>query len=471
MRHIPILRFGEVYDSLDRQEVCDHRNETAVAVTSQANPGLIRRDLQQVETARRALQAVPHNDLLDVCRRAADLFESADLPLGNESQSVDEYIAVLSATSGLPHTLCRANMGKICEVLRQMPEILAGLTRGLPADIFDAGLATVHGTNVCYCPVADALGVVLPSNSPGVNSLWIPAVAMKIPIVIKPGSEEPWTPWRIIQALIAAGCPAEAFSYYPTSHAGADDIVQNCGASIVFGDRAVAERYAHRPHVNIHGPGHSKVIIDNRELSRCSEFIDVLVDSVCANGGRSCINASTIVCLGPADELAQALATRLKAIAPRQLDDPQAQLSAFANPLMADYIDAQIEDGLKVAGAEELTAGESPRRCELAGSVFMRPTVVRCDDFTHPLSNREFLFPYVAVVESCRESVLQEIGPSLAVSAITEDPSLIEALVNCAQIDRLNIGSIPTNRVEWDQPHEGNLFEFLYRRRAIQRAG
>jgi hypothetical protein len=87
------------------------------------------------------------------------------------------------------------------------------------------------------------------------------------------------------------------------------------------------------------------------------------------------------------------------------------------------------------------------------------------------LSNREFLFPYVSVVESRRESVLEEIGPSLAVSAITEDSSLIEALVNCAQIDRLNIGSIPTNRVEWDQPHEGNLFEFLYRRRAIQRAG
>ena len=25
-----------------------------------------------------------------------------------------------------------------------------------------------------------------------------------------------------------------------------------------------------------------------------------------------------------------------------------------------------------------------------------------------------------------------------------------------------------TNHVEWDQPHEGNLFEFLYKRRSIQ---
>jgi hypothetical protein len=29
---------------------------------------------------------------------------------------------------------------------------------------------------------------------------------------------------------------------------------------------------------------------------------------------------------------------------------------------------------------------------------------------------------------------------------------------------------MPTCQVQWEQPHEGNLFEFLYHRRAIQRA-
>jgi hypothetical protein len=36
-------------------------------------------------------------------------------------------------------------------------------------------------------------------------------------------------------------------------------------------------------------------------------------------------------------------------------------------------------------------------------------------------------------------------------------------------VDRLNLGPIPTNQIVWDQPHEGNLFEHLYGRRAIQR--
>ena len=47
----------------------------------------------------------------------------------------------------------------------------------------------------------------MPSNSPAVNSLWIPAIALKTPVVIKPGKEEPWTPYRLIECFIAAGVP------------------------------------------------------------------------------------------------------------------------------------------------------------------------------------------------------------------------------------------------------------------------
>ena len=43
-------------------------------------------------------------------------------------------------------------------------------------------------------------------------------------------------------------------------------------------------------------------------------------------------------------------------------------------------------------------------------------------------------------------------------------------LLQSPNVDRLNLGLIPTNVVQWDQPHEGNLFEFLYRRRAVQTA-
>jgi hypothetical protein len=65
--------------------------------------------------------------------------------------------------------------------------------------------------------------------------------------------------------------------------------------------------------------------------------------------------------------------------------------------------------------------------------------------------------------------IAESIGPSLVVAAITRDERLIEQLIESSHISRLNIGPLSTMQVAWDQPHEGNLFELLYKRRAIQR--
>ena len=139
---------------------------------------------------------------------------------------------------------------------------------------------------------------------------------------------------------------------------------------------------------------------------------------------------------------------------------------------MAEYIDQAIEEGLRTPGAEDVTAQfrEGGRRVELDGSTYLRPTLIRCESFEHPLANREFLFPFASVLECPQNEMLERIGPSLVVTALTEDPGFVDALLRSAKIDRLNLGPLPTTRVQWDQPHEGNLFEFLYRRRAIQRA-
>ena len=52
------------------------------------------------------------------------------------------------------------------------------------------------------------------------------------------------------------------------------------------------------------------------------------------------------------------------------------------------------------------------------------------------------------------------LGPSLVVTAITSGPKSDSAVwLTPANVDRLNIGAVPTNQISWDQPHEGNLFE------------
>ncbi|MFT5110203.1 MAG: acyl-CoA reductase-like NAD-dependent aldehyde dehydrogenase, partial [Pseudoalteromonas tetraodonis] len=193
--------------------------------------------------------------------------------------------------------------------------------------------------------------------------------------------------------------------------------------------------------------------------------------SISANSGRSCINASAIIVPKYADEIAAELAKRLVDMVPRKADDPAANLSGFANPVMAEGIDTAITDGLGEKGARDVSMelrGGSERYVQLDGMHYMVPTIMRCDSIDHPLANTEFLFPYASVVEMPQAKMLDSIGKSLAVAAITKDDDWIDELIAASHIERLNVGPMATNHVEWDQPHEGNLFEFLFKRRSIQ---
>ncbi len=475
--HIPLLRLGKPYQSLDTVEVRDIRTNETLAVVSQANAGIIRRDARRADEAFDALQAMRCDELIAISQKAADLFLRGDLPLGSDGvmQSAEDYVRSLSATSGLPHVMVRRNMEKIHFVLANMKSIFAGLTRGLDTSAIDEGFGEQAGVPVSFFPAAKQLAAILPSNSPGVHSLWVPAIAMKIPLVLKPGSEEPWTPWRIAQAFIAAGCPPEALSFYPTNHEGSQAILDLAGRALLFGDRKTVDRYRGDPRVEVHGPGYSKVLIGEDEIDNWEAHLDVLVRSVLDNGGRSCINASTIVVPRHADAIAEALAQRLAAVQPKPADDPEAKLSAFAKPAFAEAIDASIDQALRDTtggGATDVTAKyrSGPRRVVVDGATYLLPTLVRCQSFEHPLANTEYLFPFASVVEVPQRDMLCTIGPSLVVTAITRDPAWQRQLLACPHIDRLNLGPIPTSVVQWDQPHEGNLFEFLYRRRAIQMA-
>jgi acyl-CoA reductase-like NAD-dependent aldehyde dehydrogenase len=159
-------------------------------------------------------------------------------------------------------------------------------------------------------------------------------------------------------------------------------------------------------------------------------------------------------------------------VQPLPADDENARLSGFANTKMADYIDSTIDADLQKPGAEDVTAKyrNGPRKVEFQGGTYLRPTIIRCDSWDHSLANREFLCPYASVVEVKQSEVLSKIGYSLIVTAITADPEFTEQLLECSDIDRLNLGPLSTMSISWDQPHEGNMFEFLYKRRSIDRS-
>lgn len=471
--HIPILRMGETYRSVNTRPIKDLGTGEVVAQMSVGNGGLIRRDAKKFDQARQALASIPCKDLIAMSAKAGELFMNATLPLGDTTQSPEDYVQQLSRTSGLPHTLVRANMAKVHEALTHLDDIVRGLTRGIDPQVIDDGFGQVNGTEVSFYPTTNALGMVMPSNSPGVNALWLPSIAFKTPVILKPGSDEPWTPWRVVQAMIAAGVPREAFGFYPTDHEGSASVMDLCDRSIIFGGEATMKQYGGDPRVEVHGPGWSKIIIGQDAMADWPNYIDIIVQSISANSGRSCINASTVIVPSHGREIAQVIAQKLATIAPLSNDDAEARLSALANPKVAQWADSQIDNGLKTDGAEDLTQavrGGTPRLVAFEGRTYVLPTLVYCESWDHPLCNTEFMFPFASVVELAQDEVLDRIGGTLVVSAITSDPVFTRELLMSPDIQRLNLGPAPTSSAQWDQPHEGNLFEFLYQRRAIHHA-
>lgn len=469
--HIPCLRFGVPYRSLNQSEVKDYRDGSVKATLSQVNAGVIRRDLKTINQARESLQKFSTKELMDISSKAGELFLQGDLPIGEDGsiQSAQDYVETLSSTSGLPHVMVRKNMDKIHYALTHLELILNGLTRGIDFSVLDQGYGKHGDSPVCFFPTTHALGLVMPSNSPAVNSLWLPSIALKIPIVMKPGRDEPWTPYRLIQAFIAAGAPKEAFGFYPTDHEGAGDILKHCGRALIFGDKTTTDQYSGDPGVQVHGPGFSKILIGDDEIENWEKYLDVMVSSIADNGGRSCVNASAVIVPKYAKEIADALGQRLGPLKPLPVTDPQAVLSGFANPKMGEWIDQTLTSDFSEKGASDMTAPyrDGDRLVKAEGGTYLRPTIAYCESMDHVLSNREFLCPYASVVEVNQNHMLSAIGPTLVVTAITKDACFKKQLLGASNIERLNIGPISTMKISWDQPHEGNMFEFLYKRRSI----
>lgn len=465
MLHIPILRHGKPYESVNKIEILHHATGEPVARVSQANAGLISRDVKRMDDT--ILEQFTVAELLAMCKKAADIFMTASLLVGDQKQTFDDYVKQLSSTTGMPYGYCRGNAQKLHHTLDKMDVLVAGLTRGFDPKILDQGYGDDDGRMLSWFREARTFGAVLPSNSPGVHSLWLPAVALKTPIVLKPGREEPWSPLRLIEALCAAGIPREAFGFYPTDHGGASTLLQVVDRAMLFGDASTTKAWAHDPRVELHGPGFSKVILGEDAAGEWEKYVDLMVSSIAANGGRSCINASAVWTPKNGRKIAEAIAKKLSTVKALPADDPDAQIAAFANPAMPQRMNAMI-DGM-LPGAEDLTEKYrgSPRFVQNGRVAHLLPTIILCDR-EHALANREFLFPYASVVECPAAEIPGAIGSTLVGTVISKDSKFIRSLMACGDIDRLNIGPVPTWKLSWDQPHEGNLFQHLYRQRSFQ---
>src|SRR5258708_6563515 len=244
MLHLPVLRWGAPYDSLEKDEV--------------------------------------------VHFSTGEPYMNATLPMGDGTQTPDEFAHAQSASTGLPEKMCRANMKKNGFVLAEMRKILDNLTRGLSLDVLSTGHGVERGVPISFQVQSPVVGLVLPSNSPGVHTLWLPIVPLQVGLVLKPGPQEPRTPARMTEAFFQAGIPKQAIAIYPGLGDVGAAVLQHCPRSLIFGGTATAEQYKGHPRVQPHRPGFSKIIFGDDKVDQWEKYLDIMCDSVFVNSGRGC---------------------------------------------------------------------------------------------------------------------------------------------------------------------------------------
>ena len=376
--HVPILRGGAPYRSLDTMRTPHYRTREPFVEISLANVGLIRRDLRHQEETQAILAGVQREGTVSNLLARGGAFRRGRAAAGR-SVAVGGGLCApglghhrAAERDGPPEHAEDPHRDGGCGRRGQRPDAQPD------PEVFDAGYAG----GISYFPRADSLGVVLPSNSPGVHSLWIPAFAMKMPLVLKPGSAEPWTPYRIIQALIQAGAPPQVFGYYPADHAGGGEILRHCGRGMVFGDvvfdAALAERSADRnPRTGLQQDRHRRGL--HRRVGEVPRR-DGGVDS-----GK--LRPELHQCVGRVGAAARGGDRRGSGAAagqggPARRGDEQAQLAPFADAGCAGRIAKMIDADLD----GERRASTSPRRTARAtasrsydGCSYLLPTIVLCD--------------------------------------------------------------------------------------------
>ena len=127
-------------------------------------------------------------------------------------------------------------------------------------------------------------------------------------------------------------------------------------------------------------------------------------------------------------------------------------------PGAAEAIDRAIDADLQAPGVTDVTAAYrdvAAARSKQGRADYLLPTVVHCASPEAAIAQKEYMFPFVTVVECPEAQMLDAIGPTLVCSAITCNPAFRRQLLDAVHIDRLNLGPVPTTQLNWLQPHGG----------------
>ena len=427
MINIPVLRWGQPYTSIDVDEVVHFATGEPIASVSRANGGLIQRDMRKAPRARDVLREIPIDDLIARAGKAGELYMNATLPMGDGTQTPDEFVRAQSASTGLPERMCRANMKKNAFVLAEMRRILTSLTRGLvarrPLDRPRRGARRADqlsgaepGRSAWCCRRTRPASTRCGCRSSRCRSGSCSSRARR--------SRGRRTGWRRRSFR-----PAFRARRSPSIPGGGDvgaAVLDSCGRSLIFGGTPTVDRYRGNPRVQAHGPGFSKILLGDDQVDRWEQYLDVMVDSVFAQQ-RPRLHQLLRHLGEPAHardrRRAGAAAGRGPAAAARSSGRQPGRLHRARRRRRDRAVDRRRPRRRRASPTSPPSTATAPRVVKQGSADYLLPTVVHCESPDAAVAKKEYMFPFVTVVECPEAKMLEAIGPTLVCSAITCNPA------------------------------------------------
>ncbi len=469
---IPSIFGGEEYISEDKKIFNDYKGNPLVEL-SFSPPIHVYQVAKKTREASEKLREIKVNDILNTMKEAGKIFADGSVCINGTKLPPKEYDEYVTRLTGLPISAVKESREIIKMTFEYMDKILPFHTPERDLNVYDSNkykiefnsLEVIYG----FTPKGKNLGIVLPSNHPGVNASWSQVIPIKYPIIAKAGDQEPFTPNRMAKALYEAGLPKDSIYILMGDPETGKAILnsEDIDLKIIFGSEQTIKPYAHRNDIKVFGPGRSKILVDENYADDIEKIVELAEKSMMKDGGRGCINSSALVTLRNGKEIAEELAERLSKYKPKDPLSENALIAAVNPPEFGKRIDSYINELLKTPGAEDLTQNYRKERfIEEKGIHYLLPTIIYCESPLHPIFGNEFGFACMSITEVKNKEELINAGKnSLAICILTDNENLEKKLIQEPTIHKV-YNKKPTYEINPFEPHEGSLIDFLYEKKA-----
>lgn len=467
MEKIPILRFGEIYESNAKREVYDCENNSIFEI-SMAIPIIFKTDImKRSKVVSCKLRNTSITQIIKWVKKAGKIFASEDLNIAGTSQSPQDYCNSVARITGMPKHMSMDILNDFQKYMENIDEIISKQFRIDNLKVLDTFKTSFNSMIYGITPKADILCAVMPGNHPIVNMMWIIAFAMKYPIVIKPSFDDPYTPLRLIYSLMRAGADKEFFSFYPVNHSDVTDLLKVSGCGIIFGGNDVKEIYKNYPSVRVYGPGNSKIIVGKDCKASLEEIAKFVTKSALYHSGRACISTSSIITENNGERLAKEISEIFMKIQIKDLEKDEAVIGAVRDRHKAELIADAVNQIIKSGKVIDMTPDVEIIQYH-DNKVFLMPKVLYCKDVIDPIFGIEYSFPFIMIGDVQKYDLKDVLKSTLSCCVLSDNNKLIHDLLLLPQIEKIYQGFIDHCKMDFGMPHNGFLSDFLYKYKAFK---